>query len=400
MIIPIRSDYRRKQTPWVNYALILTNVLLFVLLYVIRSRSVSETYFHEIGAWMLDPTSPSLEQFFSCIFLHASWAHLLGNMVFLWVFGNAINDKLGHAGYLAFYLAGGILAGVGYLLLAGTSPVLGASGAIAAVTGAYLVLLPRTNITLLVLLFYFLLPLQVSSLYFIAIQFAFDSIMTLWGSVGPGSGGVAYAAHATGYVFGIAVAAMLLAVRVLPRDDFDLLHLFKNYHRRAAYRRMVAGGFDPFAGVRPVQSRVVEAGPLDNADASELELRRKIADACRTYDTPGAASLYLQLTRIADEPVLPLQMQLDVANQLMAAGQHAAAADAYERFVKQYGDYQYISDIHLMLGLLFGRYLHQADRAETYLAKAVDQLTDPGKKAMADKELANIRRGNKTNPPE
>ena len=101
-----------------------------------------------IDHWMLQPQAPQLHQFFSCMFLHADTVHLLGNMVFLWVFGSAVNDKLGHAGYAAFYLAGGVIAGVGYVLLSGVAPALGASGAIAAVTGAFLVLFPRVRVTL------------------------------------------------------------------------------------------------------------------------------------------------------------------------------------------------------------------------------------------------------------
>ena len=90
--------------------------------------------------YYLHPDQPEILQFFTSVFLHGSWMHLIGNMIFLWVFGNAVNDRFGHVGYAAFYLAGGVLSGLGYVLLAGQAPVLGASGAISAVTGCYLVL--------------------------------------------------------------------------------------------------------------------------------------------------------------------------------------------------------------------------------------------------------------------
>ena len=104
MIVPIRTDYKRKHIPWVNYAIILINVLLFVMGY----NASDVTHRLRIENWMLNPDVPTIEQFFSCMFLHANWAHLLGNMIFLWVFGNAVNDKFGFVGYMAFYLGGGI----------------------------------------------------------------------------------------------------------------------------------------------------------------------------------------------------------------------------------------------------------------------------------------------------
>ena len=101
-------------------------------------------------SWALNPQDPAVWQYFTYQFLHENWLHILGNMLFLYIFGNNINDRMGHLGYLAFYLAGGVMAGIGHAATAST-PVIGASGAVAAVTGAYLVLLPRSNITL----FYF-----------------------------------------------------------------------------------------------------------------------------------------------------------------------------------------------------------------------------------------------------
>lgn len=389
MIIPIRTSYRLHRTPWVNYAVIAVNVVLYMMGY----SASTPGHQARIAEWMLQPGSPTIEQFFSCMFLHAGLWHLLGNMIFLWVFGNAINDKFGHAGYLAFYLAGGVLAGVGYLLLAGTAPVLGASGAIAAVAGAYLVLLPATEVTLLVWLLYVLLPVEVSSLYFVLFQFLFDSFMTLRSSVTPGSGGVAYAAHATGYAFGFLVAAGLLATKLLPRDDYDLLHLLKAWRRRAEYRRVARSGYDPFSpasargGMRNVEVKTVETAPASSASAKELELRKDIAAACTAHDIPRASDLYLQLEEIAENPVLPQQQQLDVANQLMAVRRYAAAAQAYERFIEHFPRYEFTGDIHLMLGLLYGRYLHQYAQAQTYLARAMETLTDPAKRMMAQDDL-------------
>jgi len=315
MLIPIRTDYRLSHKPWVNYALVAVNVLL----YLGHMHGGDLAGIERINKWMLQPDDPRLFQFFSCMFLHGGFMHLAGNMIFLWVFGNAVNDRFGHAGYLSFYLAGGVLAGIGYLLLSGHAPVLGASGAISAVTGAYLVLFPRARVTLL-MFFYFITTFEVSSLYFLMFQF----ILNLWmsfatGIIGYQAGGVAYVAHSSGYVFGIAVAAGLLGAKLLPRDAFDLLSLLRGSQRRWRYRRMVAGGYDPFNFINPkiqrppkrwVEAVTVESAVPDTPAAREIRLRREIAEHFARRDIEAATQKYLSLIQVAEDAVLPQDQQL------------------------------------------------------------------------------------------
>lgn len=389
MFFPIRTDYRMSQTPWVNYALIAANVLLYVMGFGGQHNRALP--------WMLHPHAPTLEQFFSSMFLHANFMHLLGNMVFLWVFGNAMNDRLGHAGYLAFYLAAGVLSNVGYVLLVGASmiPLLGASGAISGVTGAYLVLFPKVRVTL-AFFFYFITFFEVSSLFFLLFQFGWNLLMTLGRLAGPvGGGGVAYAAHSAGYLYGIAIAAVLLAIGALPREPFDLLSLITAKRRRSRFQRMVAQGYDPFSavgprmqpGVRPTKRQP----PPSPASQREMQLREEIAQSARNHDYPTAADKYLQLIQFAEDAVLPVNQQLDVANQLMTEERHPQAADAYERLLKHYPKYENLGDIHLMLGLLYGRYLHRYDLAEKHLGEATERLREQRKIAFARSELQSVQ---------
>ncbi len=398
MIIPIRTDYRLSRTPWVNYGLLAVNVLLFLL----QFNGTSAANLVRVGNWLLQPSRPEIHQFFTSVFLHGSLLHLIGNMVFLWVFGNAINDRFGHIGYLAFYLAGGVLAGVGYIIMSGDAPVLGASGAIAAVTGAYLVLFPRTRVTCLVLLLYVLVPFEIPALFFLLFQILFEIYMSAQ-VLGGAQVTVAHWAHSSGYFYGIAVAAILLATRLLPRDPFDLLSLLHATHRRHRYRRMVSGGYDPFGaglpgqnhgghGPRHVESRTVGSAPAAGAAGREFELRRDIAEAFSRNDLTAAADLYLRLLQVADDAVLSRRQQLDVANQLMASELYPQAADAYERFLKHYPDYEHRGDIHLLLGMLHGRYLEQYDRAEADLQQALEHLHDARKIEMARNDLDAVRR--------
>src|SRR5204863_7360118 len=169
-----------------------------------------------IGNFQLSSRVPHLTTFFTYAFIHAGWIHLLENMLALYIFGNNINDRLGPAGYLAFYLAGAVFAGVGYVAADTTGlPVLGASGAVMAVMGAYLALYPRSNITILSFLF-FIGTFEVPSMYLILAFFILDLIGNI-----AGSPYVAHIAHIAGLLFGFGIGMGLLAVQLLPRDPFD-----------------------------------------------------------------------------------------------------------------------------------------------------------------------------------
>ena len=147
------------------------------------------------------------------MFLHGSLIHLGGNMLFLWVFGNNIEDRLGRVRYLAFYLAGGIAATFVHVMLQPKSavPVVGASGAIAAVMGAYLALFPNVRVKTL-FIFFFIMFRDVSAKWVLGIWF-FSQFLT---AVNPNSG-VAWGAHVGGFVFGLAVGLVLKATADRPR---------------------------------------------------------------------------------------------------------------------------------------------------------------------------------------
>src|SRR5579864_139731 len=227
MIIPLGTDSRLRHTPYMNWALIGANVLIFVVWQHLRADASGHVALDmsdinpRCAIYYLSPVFPRLSQFVSYAFFHAGWLHLIGNMLFLYIFGNNVNDKMGHVGYLAFYLAGGIFAGIAYVLLQGTGhPVLGASGAIAAVTGAYLVLFPRSNVTIFYF-WYFFGRYEIPGFWFILFFFAQDVFLNF-----AGNSSVAHVAHIGGTIFGFAVCFALLAVQLLPRDQFDIVALF------------------------------------------------------------------------------------------------------------------------------------------------------------------------------
>jgi membrane associated rhomboid family serine protease len=146
------------------------------------------------------------------MFLHGGWLHLGGNMLFLWVFGNNIEDRLGHVLFLPFYLAGGVTATALQVAIDANStvPNVGASGAIAAVLGAYIVLYPHARVTSLLMLFIFIQVVEVPAVIVLGLWFILQ-VFTGVGGLGSGvNGGVAYFAHIGGFAFGAAIAALFL----------------------------------------------------------------------------------------------------------------------------------------------------------------------------------------------
>ena len=236
-VLPIRTSIRPWRTPYMNYALIAINIFVFLLPYF-------SSFSHErlIETFMLTPVRPHTWQFVSYAFLHSGLMHIFGNMFFLYLFGNNVNDKLGNVGYLCFYLAGAVFSAIGHSLIS-VSPVVGASGAIAAVTGAYLVLFPQTLVTVFYWLFYFVDTFEISALYFIAFKLIFwDNVVEREISH------VAYDAHLCGYSFGILAMLGLLAAGLLSQSPFDLWAMIKRWNQRRIYRDVVAAGYDPFTG--------------------------------------------------------------------------------------------------------------------------------------------------------
>ncbi len=168
-----------------------------------------------VAAWQAgDFLSVESLTLISSQFLHGGWLHLLGNMLFLWIFGNNIEDRFGRIRFLLFYLAGGVAAGLAQIAIAPDSdiPTIGASGAIAATLGAYLVLFPRARITSLVFLGFFYQLINVPAVVVLVFWFALqlvDGIASL--GVTEATGGVAFFAHIGGFVFGVVVAVLVAA---------------------------------------------------------------------------------------------------------------------------------------------------------------------------------------------
>jgi len=342
---------------------------------------------------MLTPGKLRLWQLVTYAFLHHDYLHIIGNMFFLYVFGKNVNDKLGHLGYLALYLAGAVFSGVGHTLLHLSSPIptLGASGAVAAVTGAYLALFPQTLLTVFYWLFFFIGTMEIYALYFIGFKLIFwDNILERR------IPNVAYDAHLSGYAFGIGAILVLLATGLIKSSTFDLLAMIKRWNRRRQYRDAVSGGYDPFSAQQ--MSRQIKVKEVKKT-ASQLQqeekitqLRNEIASRITQRNLPAAAKIYLELMAVDSEQILPRQYLLDIANQLAADNKPSQAAQAYEQFLTHYSSYEYVEQVELMLGILYSRYLQNSDLAVKHLQNALKKLSDPGQLKMCQDELAKLQK--------
>ncbi|MCB1332938.1 MAG: rhomboid family intramembrane serine protease [Roseivivax sp.] len=210
-MFPIRDHNPSGRTPYVTYALIALNVGIFMSYYDLFVDDYQLAMFFQ--NWALIPAHVSSGEgytgFLSSMFLHAGWMHLFGNMLFLFIFGDNMEDEMGHVPYLLFYLSSGVVAGLVQYMAAPYSmvPTVGASGAIAGVMGGYLLLFPKAKVDIFLFFIVFFRIIPVPSWLVLVLWFVFQ----VNGGIGDSgeAGGVAYWAHAGGFVAGMVMTVPL-----------------------------------------------------------------------------------------------------------------------------------------------------------------------------------------------
>jgi membrane associated rhomboid family serine protease len=221
-MIPLKDSARPQRFPYVNITLIIITIAVFIYQLGLGQRGQVELFFTygvvpkhflillrapwRAGLWL---------PLFSSIFLHGGWFHLLGNMLYLWVFGDNVEDKMGHAPYLLFYLVAGAAGGLTHVFLniQSTMPTIGASGAIAGILGAYLFLVPRSKVLTLIPIGFFLTTVEVPGTLFLFLWF-FLQVINAFVLISPGAQAVAWGAHIGGFIFGLITG---IAVRLRKR---------------------------------------------------------------------------------------------------------------------------------------------------------------------------------------
>ena len=242
-MIPLKDNIPTERTPWVTIALIAINVFVYFVLekggilsgpgnaVVIDWGAIPYEITHPgqqcdviqaaigpaIGCGHIPGSHPpTILTIFSSMFMHGSILHLAGNMLFLWIFGNNVEDSMGPVRFIVFYLLGGLAADAGQILFSvnSTVPSIGASGAVAGVLGGYLLLFPRARVVTLVFIIFFFTILELPAILFLGIWIIQQALFAYFDLLQPAGseGGVAYFAHIGGFVFG------LLLIRVFASE--------------------------------------------------------------------------------------------------------------------------------------------------------------------------------------
>lgn len=321
-VIPIATDQDARRSPVVTRALVLVTVVAHLAALAAAQgdaeRAMALVMRFGASRAAFEPWQP-----LTTMFMHdpGSLWHLAGNMIFLWTFGSAVESRLGHAGFLALYLTGGMVA-AGIQLLVSPGPVIGASGAVSAVTGAFIVLFPRAR----VVVFLFLSLVPIPAMLLVGLYFLLDIL----GAFGAGRGGIGHAAHLGGTAFGFTVAMVLLATGALPRTDMDLFFLVRQWRRRRQMRAAAAAT----ATSGPRADTVTPVAPVLSAAAAERATRAL----------------------------------LDRAGASFAAGRFADARDRLERAITTAPESAAADEARVMLAVIVVRKAPDPARAGTVLA--------------------------------
>jgi membrane associated rhomboid family serine protease len=219
-MLPLKDLNPTRTRPYVTWVLIALNTIVFLFELLLESSGQLNSFILNYGlvpaAVTADPLSGKLATIFTSMFLHGSPTHLLGNMLYLWIFGDNIEDRMGHGRYLAFYLIGGVAAAGAQIAIDPSSPwpMVGASGAIAAVLGGYLLEYPNARIRSILFLGYFIRFVNVPAILILGFWFllqSFNGFLAL--SAATAGGGVAYFAHIGGFLAGVVLIKLFTAGR-------------------------------------------------------------------------------------------------------------------------------------------------------------------------------------------
>jgi len=230
-LIPVRDSIPHRHTPVVTWALIAVNVIVFLYELTLEPQDLERLFYlfgivparytHPEWALQLGLPVDDYWPFLTCMFLHGGWAHVIGNMWTLWIFGDNVEDRMGPGRFLGFYLLMGVLAGLTHWFTnaQSTVPTVGASGAIAGVLGAYFVLFPRSQIVVLLPIFFFPFFFQLPAVTYLLFWFLSQVLSgTLAGLSASQVGGIAFWAHVGGFAAGVVLHRLfILPERQRPR---------------------------------------------------------------------------------------------------------------------------------------------------------------------------------------
>jgi len=315
------------------------------------------------------PAAPSILALFVCMFLHGSFGHLFGNMLFLWIYGDNVEYRLGPVQYLLWYLGTGAVATLTFAFLDSGSlaPLVGASGAISGVLGFYLIWFPHNYVKVFFIFpFFGIIPIR--AYWILGIYLLWENVVPLIGGAG---GSVAYGAHIGGFVAGALVAYAYNQLKgALPAPKPE---------RFAGYQPRRGGPVDP--GWKPERPSPVDTAPVDMGGDFEKEIRAGQMDA--------AAHAFARLNREGGSPPSP-DAVFRLAQWLYAESFVDDAATVFRYYIKRYPRGSDLDRVHLGIGVLLARRLANPRGAREHLHQAIELTDTPHIAEMARAELERI----------
>ena len=389
MLIPLGTDRQSIRSSLVTPILVALNVVVFGWQAVTEIRAQEpQAYYELIAPWLIQPRALEWYQPLTSAFMHAGFVHLLGNMIFLIVFGPPIEDRFGRWWFLLFYIAGAYASGLAHAAIE-RAPALGASGAVSALTGAFLVLFPRTRVRV-----FFMLNVAVVSVS----AWWVIGLAVLWDIVGHSVGrdNIAHIAHLAGVAFGAVVSFILLWTKVLPREMYDLFSMARQANRRRELRSAFNQRDRQFKEHWNNAKKKNGASSTASPDASEaLALERaEVTRRLNAGDTPGAAAAYKAL--VEKHAATPGATTFSLKYQEMLAAHYyeqrdiPAAVYAMERLIEGYPHEGVTPRFKILLGLLCSRELNDPVKAKALLTEALEQVRAEDEREIARRELADL----------
>ena len=351
-MIPIGTDRITRKTP-TTITIVVLNIVIFLLISLGLNAQSTATASKAAEIEQFGVFYPGLQMVLThpwtlvtYAFLHdpSGLSHVAFNMLFLWIFGRAVEDRLGSVWFAIFYISGAIVAALGEWFIS-PAPMIGASGAVAAATGAFAALCPRSRVRVL----FFFTIIEIPGIVLVLIFVGLDLFGQLGQSVSSTSrGGIAYSAHLFGYAFGMLTMLALLGSGILKRTEFDLFFIMKQMKRRREMRAAVNQSRSPWVNdISTLSVATPQATP--EALRAGIPMRRQLSDS-------------------------DAKRELHDAGTRWSRGEFSAAANAWERFAQRFPSHPDSDGALLLAAVTYARKLNDPTRARELAQRLVDRV--------------------------
>lgn len=377
MLLPIGDDNPKEKIPYVHYGIMAVNAVVFVFM-ATQGRYVEAFYLK----WGLVPAHFTPIKLLTSMYLHGGLGHVFLNLLFLWVVGDNVEDRIGHVGYLVFYHVAGVAAGLTHAAFTSSPqiPLVGASGAISGVMGAYAVFFPHAKIKIWYWVFLFWMGVAyVSAKWVVGLWFLQQ--LLLW--LAFREGGVAYGAHVGGLLFGVVTAGLL---RLTFLREYDTVRRVVRGGRAGIRARRYAAEGQAWGESAREQPVVSTAAELETQTAANIG----IVTSLQRTDLQTAYRYFARATGGTQAEPLAPETVMRLGEALLSSGNYGGAARVYEVMLERFGESADAAEAAFRLGTIQSRALKDYSSARTWLTRALHTHPDPRRRRTAADELKRI----------